>query len=129
MNTLEKKQESGSRKRKAKDESVKSRPSDKKILDALYEHYGTPKNIVSEKVKLYTGYTTPAGMKQSDWIENGWQMGRVTIFTGYKEHKDDMFHKTRIEHEGKGSWFIALKEDKLKVYIGAKVDTILELGG
>ena len=32
---------------------VRKLPSDRQILDTLSSHYGTPKNIVKEKVKLY----------------------------------------------------------------------------
>ena len=130
MNTVENKPTHTKKKKvKERTETVAEKPSDRQILDTLYNHYGKPVGIVSEKVKLYMGYVTPAGMRQKDWVVDGWQMGWVTVFTGYKENEDDMFYKTRIEGEGKGSWFIALKGHKLKVYIGAKVDTILELGG
>ena len=102
--------------------------SDKQILNALYEHYGRPEGIVKEKVKLYTNYVSPAGHASPDWVVDGWQQGRVTIFTGHKENEDDLFYKTKIGKEGVGTWFIATKENKLKVSIGGKVDIILEMG-
>ena len=107
---------------------VEQMPSDRSVLDTLYNHYGKPENIVKEKVKLYKHYVSPAGHASPDWIVDGWQQGRVTIFTGHKEHEDDLFYKTKIGNEGVGTWFIAIKGDKLKVSIGGKVDIILEIG-
>ena len=105
----------------------KDLPTDRKILDALYNHYGKPKNIVKEKVKLYKGYSTPSGMKMDDWKMGEYQLGRVTVFTGVKDHPDDLFEKTRVEGEGKGSWFIGVKHDSIKVWVGAELDTIIEI--
>ena len=93
-------------KSKTKKKKTQEFPSDRKILDSLYNHYGKPKNIVKEKVKLYKGYSTPAGWKRDDWKLGEYQLGRVTVFTGVKEHPDDLYEKTRIEEEGKGTWFI-----------------------
>ena len=103
---------------------IEQLPTDRKILDTLYDHYGKPENIVKEKVKLYKHYVSPAGHASPDWIVDGWQKGRVTIFTGHKENEDDLFYKTKIDH----SWFIAIKDNKLKVSIDGEVDIILEMG-
>ena len=102
-------------------------PSDQKILRTLYKHYGKPDNIVKEKVKLYKKYTTPAGMSMGDWKEGDFQLGRVTIFTGYKEHPDDMYEATCIQEEGVGSWFIGVSPTTMKVWVGGKLDQILEI--
>jgi len=102
--------------------------SDKQILNALYKHYGRPENVVKEKVKMYTRYVSPAGNTSPDWIVDGWQQGRVTVFTGHREKEGDLFYKTKIGKEGVGTWFIATKENKLKVSIGGKVDIIQEMG-
>lgn len=108
--------------------STEPLPSNRSILDTLYAHYGKPAGIVKESVKLYRHYVSPAGHASPDWVVDGWQQGRVTIFSGYKEHEDDLFYKTKIGDEGVGTWFIAIKDDKLKVSIGGKVDIILEIG-
>ena len=114
-------------KSKTKKKKTQEFPSDRKILDSLYNHYGKPKNIVKEKVKLYKGYSTPAGWKRDDWKLGEYQLGRVTVFTGVKEHPDDLYEKTRIEEEGKGTWFIGVKHDCIKVWIGAELDTIIKI--
>ena len=117
------------KKKKPKQASVEQRmPSDRSILDTLYAHYGKPEHIVKEKVKLYKDYTNPAGHMSPDWILDGWQQGRVTVFTGHKVKPDDLFYTTKIEKEGVGTWFIAIKDNELKVSIGGKVDIILEIG-
>ena len=103
---------------------VEQLPSDRVILDTIYNHYGKPEHIVKEKVALYRRYTSPAGHASPDWIVDGWQQGRVTIFTGHKEHADDLFYKTKIDH----SWFIAIKDNKIKINTDGKVDIILEIG-
>jgi len=102
-------------------------PSDRVILDTIYSHYGKPKNIVKEKVKIYKGYSTPAGYKLEDWKLGEYQLGRVTIFTGVKDHPDDLFERTKIQEEGKGSWFIGVKHDKIKVWLKGELDTILNI--
>lgn len=99
-------------------------PSDSQILDTLYGHYGTPQNIIKEKVTLYQQYTTPAGMSMGDWTMGEYQMGRVTIFTGAKQHPDDLFERTKIDH----SWFVGVSQTHVKVFADGKVDTILEIG-
>ena len=107
---------------------VQQMPSDRSVLDTLYAHYGEPDNIVKEKVKLYRKYLTPSGHSSPDWIVNGWQQGRVTVFTGHKVKADDLFYTTKIAKEGVGTWFIAIKDNQLKVSISGKVDIILEIG-
>lgn len=102
-------------------------PSDKSILECLYAHYGTPANIEKEKVKLYRSYSSPAGMRHDDWIVDGWQMGRVTVFSGYRDNPTDLFAKTKIGDEGKGSWFISIKGDQMRVYLKGKLDTTLKV--
>jgi len=124
MNTLERKPVIEKKQSKVAVESSSSQSSDRQILDALYNHYGRPENIVKEKVKLYKHYVSPAGHASPDWVVDGWQQGRATIFTGHKENEDDLFYKTKIDH----SWFIAIKDNKLKVSIDGKVDIILEMG-
>jgi len=102
-------------------------PNDRVILDTLYDHYGKPDGIVSEKVKLYTSYQSPAGWRQDDWVEDGYQMGRVTIFVSYKANKNDIVHRTRIPDEGEGSWFIGVNSSEIKVWLGGKLDTTLKI--
>ena len=128
MNTLERKQPIEKKQKKKAIKANVARPSDSQILSTLYEHYGKPNHIVKEKVKLYKDYTNPAGHMSPDWILDGWQQGRVTIFTGHKVKPDDLFYTTKIEKEGVGTWFIAIKDNELKVSIGGKVDIILEIG-
>jgi|TARA_R110000751_G_scaffold244476_1_gene344575 hypothetical protein len=128
MNTLERKQPIEKKQKKKAIKANVTRPSDSQILSALYEHYGKPNHIVKEKVKLYKDYTNPAGHMSPDWILDGWQQGRVTVFTGHKVKPDDLFYTTKIEKEGVGTWFIAIKDNELKVSIGGKVDIILEIG-
>tara|TARA_R110002110_G_scaffold389925_1_gene602693 strand:- start:1902 stop:2291 length:390 start_codon:yes stop_codon:yes gene_type:complete len=128
MNTLERKQPIEKKQKKKAIKANIAMPSDSQILSALYEHYGKPNHIVKEKVKLYKDYTNPAGHMSPDWILDGWQQGRVTVFTGHKVKPDDLFYTTKIEKEGVGTWFIAIKDNKLKVSIGGKVDIILEIG-
>jgi hypothetical protein len=128
MNSMQDKTKKHLRQIEPKQVPVEQLPSDRSILDTLYEHYGKPEHIVKEKVKLYKHYVSPAGHASPDWVVDGWQQGRVTIFTGHKEHEDDLFYKTKIGNEGVGTWFIAIKGDKLKVSIGGKVDIILEIG-
>tara|TARA_R100001163_G_C5043098_1_gene180882 strand:- start:779 stop:1162 length:384 start_codon:yes stop_codon:yes gene_type:complete len=114
-------------KSKTKNKKAQEFPSDRKILDSLYNHYGKPKNIVKEKVKLYKGYSTPAGYKLEDWKLGEYQLGRVTVFTGVKDHPDDLYEKTRIEEEGKGTWFVGVKHDSIKVWIGSELNTIIKI--
>ena len=125
MNELQNKPKSKAR--PPKREVKTSFPTDRAILNALYSHYGEPENIVKEKVKLYKNYTNPAGHSSPDWVVDGWQQGRVTVFTGHKVNQDDLFFTTKIQKEGVGTWFIAIKDNELKVIIGGQVDTILEM--
>ncbi len=113
-------------KRKPKKQGI-SLPSDRVILNTLYSHYGKPENISKEKVKLYKAYRSPAGWSQDDWIEDDYQMGRVTVFTRYEDSDEDMIKKTRIGKEGEGTWFIGVSSKKIKVWIGGKLDTILDI--
>ena len=128
MNTLERKPTIEKKKTRDNVEAGVKLPSDTQILSTLYKHYGKPENIVKEKVKLYKDYTNPAGHKSPDWILDGWQQGRVTVFTGHRVKQDDLFYTTKIEKEGVGTWFIAIKDSKLKVSISGKEDIILEIG-
>ncbi|MQF98544.1 MAG: hypothetical protein FI729_03305 [SAR202 cluster bacterium] len=102
-------------------------PSDRSILECLYAHYGRPTNIEKEKVKIYRSYNSPAGWAQEDWVVNGWQMGRVTVFSGYRDNPTDLFAKTKIGAEGEGSWFISIKGDQMRVYLKGKLDTTLKV--
>jgi hypothetical protein len=130
MNTLKEEPKVSSIKKNVPEESVEpSLPADRKILDTLYAHYGKPENIIQEKVSLYRKYTTPAGHSSPDWIVDGYQQGRVTVFTSYEEQDDgSMISKTHVGSEGKGSWFIGVNESQIKVYIGGKLDEVLEIG-
>ena len=103
-------------------------PTDKEILNTLYKHYGKPKKIVKEKVKIYRGYMTPAGWKVDDWMLGGWQLGRVNIYVEDKNSSKYLFGgSATIEDEGIGSWFIGIKKDKMKIWIGSKVDKIVKI--
>ena len=108
-------------------EKKKDLPTDRKILDTLYNHYGKPKNIVKEKVKLYTGYRSPAGTPQPDWKAGDFQLGRVTVFTGVKDNPSDLYERTKIGDEGEATWFIGVTDSHIKVWIGGSVDTTLEI--
>lgn len=114
-------------KTKKNDRVLEKFPSNRDILDALYNYYGKPENIIKEKVKLYLSYTSPAGMRHGSWTRNGYQLGRVDIFVGYKEHADDLYEKTRIPKEGEGSWFIGLKENEINVWIGGELDATITI--
>lgn len=104
-------------------------PTDRKILDTLYSHYGKPSNIMQEKVKFYFGYSTPAGMIQKDWIVEGWQQGRVNVYIKEDGDETSLFGGSPIiPREGVGSWFIGVKGNQIKVYIAGELDTILEIG-
>ena len=108
---------------------VKKLPSDRQILDTLYSHYGTPKNIVKEKVKLFQEYSTPAGWKRPDWIVGEYQLGRINIYTKADDYDKYMFGGSAvIREEGVGSWFVGVSETHVKVWIRDKVDAILEIG-
>ena len=111
-------------KKKTKKKTVEaSLPDDRKILDTLYNYYGKPSNIEKEKVSLYRGYKSPAGWSQEDWVVDGFQMGRITIFTRYRSGSEDICLRTRIDK----SWFIGVTSTHIKVYNGKEVDVILEV--
>jgi|14BtaG_2_1085337.scaffolds.fasta_scaffold19922_4 hypothetical protein len=124
--------ESDSNKQVAKSSSKNKKstvlPSDRIILDTLYRHYGRPKNIIKEKVKMFTGYSTPAGWKMEDWKMGEYQLGRVNIYIRSKDHDKYLFGGSpTIQEEGVGSWFIGVSETHIKVWIKDKVDAILEI--
>ena len=99
---------------------------DEEILqEFLFEQ--NMKNIVKEKVKLYTGYRSPAGTPQPDWKAGDFQLGRVTVFTGVKDNPSDLYERTKIGDEGEGTWFIGVTDSHIKVWIGGSVDTTLEI--
>ena len=98
-------------------------PDERVILDTLYKQYGKPKNIEKEKVVLYRVYSSPAGWNQGDWVTGGFQMGRVTIFTGYRDNESDLYAKTRVDK----SWFIGVNSTHIKVFMGKDLDVILEV--
>lgn len=130
---LEKQSYKSNFKPKAKSKPVAKKamnlPSDRQILDTLYSHYGKPQNIVREKVSLFQEYTTPAGWKRPDWIKGEYQLGRVNVYTRAADYDNYMFGGSAvIEDEGKGSWFIGVSQTHVKVWIGSKVDAILEIG-
>ena len=111
-------------KKKTKKKVVEtSLPDERKILNTLYNYYGKPSNIEKEKVKLYRGYKSPAGWSQEDWVVNGFQMGRVTIFTSYRSGSEDICVRTRIEQ----SWFIGVSNTHIKVFNGKDLDVMLEV--
>lgn len=124
MNSVSKPQANKNKRRRKPVEKTIELPSDRIILDTLYAHYGTPENIIKEKVSLYQQYTTPAGMSMGDWTMGEYQIGRVTIFTGAKQHPDDLFERTKIDH----SWFVGVSQTHVKVFADGNVDTILEIG-
>ena len=116
------------RRRKASEDKI-SLPSDRIILDTLYSHYGTPKNIIKENVKLFQEYTTPAGWKREDWVVGEYQLGRVNVYTKAKDYDKYMFGGSAvIGEEGKGIWFVGVSQTHIKVWIGGNVDAILEIG-
>jgi hypothetical protein len=94
------------------------------IKKSIYEHYGKPNNIVHEKFTYYKGTSTPAGSHLGAWDDGGWQRGRFTVQVGYEE---DGLKKRRIPDEGEGSWFFMTNGLSVKVYVGAKLDCVLEL--
>lgn len=98
-------------------------PSERQILDTLYSHYGKPENIVKEKVKLYLSYRSPAGWSQGDWVEDGFQMGRVNIFTSHDSKSNDLVKETKIDN----SWFIGVSENKIKVFVHGKLEVTLDV--
>ena len=97
--------------------------SKRKIIDAIYKHYGKPENILKEKFKLYTSYTTNAGMSLPDWCENGWQRGRLDLFVG------ESISNPSIPPEGKGSWFLHVNVNGsvVKTFVGGKLDATIEV--
>ena len=109
-----------------KPESVEL-PSNRQILNTIYEHYGKPTHIVKENVILYMKYTSPAGAYQGDWIRDGFQLGRVNIYTNYEKDEGSIFRKTKIEKEGKGTWFIGIKDNELRIWISGKLDATLKI--
>ena len=112
---------------KDKPKKKKELPSNRQILNTIYEHYGKPEYIVKETVKLYMRYTSPAGDSQGDWIREGFQLGRVNIYTNSEKDEGSIFRKTRIEGEGKGTWFIGIKDNELRIWISGKLDTTLTI--
>lgn len=129
MNSLDREPETKPviKKETKKEDKKMTMPSDRKILETLYDFYGEPKDIVRENVKLYKSYLSPAGAAQGNWMAGEYQLGRVTVFTGYKKNPDDMYETTTIENEGIGSWFIGVTPDSLKVWIGGKLHQTLEI--
>ena len=115
-----------SKKTVKKTESVEL-PSNRQVLNCLYGHYGRPENIVKEVVKLYMGYSSPAGAHQGDWIRDGFQLGRVNIYTNSEKDEGSIFHKTVIREEGKGTWFIGIKGNELRVWIAGTLDATLKI--
>ena len=97
--------------------------SERKIIAAIYKHYGKPKNIIKEKFKLYTSYTTPAGMSLPDWCEGDWQRGRFDVFVG------ESISNPSIPPEGKGSWFLHVNVNGrvVKTFVGGKLDATIEV--
>lgn len=115
-------------KKKTKDKPKENElPSSQQILNAIYEHYGKPTHIVKEVVKLYMGYTSPAGASQGNWIEEGFQLGRVNVYTNSEKSEDCIFRRTTIKNEGEGTWFIGVKHDELRIWISGKLDTTLTI--
>ena len=117
------------KKKKQEQKPAINLPTDRQILDTLYKHYGKPKNIVKEKVKLFQEYSTPAGWKRPDWIKGEYQLGRVNVYTKADDYDNYMFGGSAvIREEGVGSWFVGVSETHVKVWISDKVDAILEIG-
>ena len=112
---------------KDKPKKKKELPSHRQILNTIYEYYGKPTYIVKETVKLYMGYTSPAGASQGDWIRDGFQLGRVNIYTNSEKDEGSIFRKTKIGAEGKGTWFIGIKDNELRIWIAGKLDATLTI--
>ena len=90
------------------------------IINTIYSHYGHPANIIEEKLRLYTSYSSPAGWTVGGWDDGGWQRGRLTVFVEYQE---DNYTKTRID----GSWFFHTDGRVLKVFVGNELEATLEI--
>ena len=100
---------------------------EQQIIDTIYSHYGRPENIVQEKFRLYTNYSTPAGYEVPSWNDGGWQRGRLTVYVSYDKENDGSFYTaTKIPDEGEGSWFFHTDGKVLKVFVNGQVD-ILEI--
>tara|TARA_Y100000590_G_scaffold469437_1_gene656989 strand:+ start:2176 stop:2577 length:402 start_codon:yes stop_codon:yes gene_type:complete len=104
---------------------------EKKLIEAIYKHYGKPENIVQEKLSIYRAYRSPAGYAVEDWCIGGWQRGRFSVYTEHplleKDGSDTGLKKNIIEAEGKGSWFFMTDGTHVKVFIGKNCDAILEM--
>ena len=90
------------------------------IIDTIYSHYGHPANIIEEKFRLYTSYSSPAGWTIEGWNDGGWQRGRLTVFVEYQE---DNYTKTKID----GSWFFHTDGRILKIFVGHELEATLEI--
>lgn len=114
----------------SQNKSVESKlPTDRKILNTLYAHYGKPSRIEHEKVRFYLGYSS-ALSSQGDWKVDGWQMGRVNVYVSedvMRFGEKTGLTRRYIPSEGVGTWFIAVKDRQIKVYIAGKVDTTLKI--
>ena len=90
------------------------------IIDTIYSQYGKPSNIIEEKLRLYTSYSSPAGWVVKGWDDGGWQRGRLTVFVEYEENS---YTKTKID----GSWFFHTDGTVLKIFSGNEVEATLEI--
>ena len=100
---------------------------EQQIINTIYSHYGKPENIVQEKFRLYTKYTTRSGYEVPSWDDGGWQRGRLSVYVSYEKENDGSFYKaTKIPEEGEGSWFFHTDGKVLKVFVNGQID-ILEI--
>ena len=111
-----------SRRRKKSDDEIVSKEKEEEIIKAFYRHFGKPKNVVKEKLKLYLESVTPSGSIRPAWNEGGWQRGRLNVWVGYEE---DGLSKKKIEK----SWFFKTDGRVVKVFNEKNYEdwTILEL--
>ena len=98
-----------SRRRKKSDDAIVSPEKEEEIIKAFYRHFGKPKNVEKEKLKLYLESVTPSGSIRPAWDEGGWQRGRLNVWVGYEE---DGLSKKKIEK----SWFFKTDGRVVKVF-------------
>ena len=95
-----------------KDENIFTEIVKQQIIDSFYREFGKPENIIKEKLTLYLGGDTSAGVYQPPWNEGGWQRGRFTIFL---MREQDGLQK----HSVGDSWFFKTDGKTLKVSNGS----------
>ena len=105
--------------------------NERQLMDTIYSHYGKPENIIKEKLSIYRAYRSPAGYAVSDWCVDGWQRGRLDVYTRHKllekDGSDTGLTQDLIRGEGEGSWFFQTNGTHIKIITGGEVETILEM--